>query len=162
MDLLASNVLGSSTNTVTFSSIPSTYRDLVLVLDANWATINSSSYIAFRANGDTGSSYSSVLLYNSAGGARSASSGPDTEGYLTWQSIGSGDPAPKFHAILQFQDYATTNKHKPVLSRINEVSIAVHAAAARWASTNAITSLTIRSGQSFAAGSTFYLYGIVG
>ena len=34
-DLLASSVLGSNTATVSFSSIPSTYQDLVLVVNAS-------------------------------------------------------------------------------------------------------------------------------
>jgi len=64
--LIASNTLGSGTATVTFSSIPGTYTDLILVcgLPAT-GTANNSDGLRFQLNSDTGSNYSATWLTNS-------------------------------------------------------------------------------------------------
>ena len=59
-------------------------------------------------------------------------------------------------------DYSATDKHKTMLSRGGSSSFGVGMNAGRWANTSAVTSVLVigQSGLDFAAGSTFYLYGI--
>jgi hypothetical protein len=58
-------------------------------------------------------------------------------------------------------DYSVTDKQKTVLSRTNS-SFGTDITAGRWASTSAITSVTVYpSSGDFEIGSTFALYGIV-
>ena len=152
---LATVTLGSSASSVTFSSIPATYRDLVLVIDGTTTTGGDGGQIYGRLNGDTGSNYSFVEM---AGGSPPASyAGTSTlfvAGFLLNSSRGN--------ILLQFMDYSATDKHKTILGRANASGYGPQAFASRWANTAAITSMNFfhQAGASFAAGATLSLYGI--
>ena len=60
--LIASNVLGSSTTSVTFSSISSSYDDLAIRLSARSDVASTSEGIKLEFNSDTGTNYSSSNL----------------------------------------------------------------------------------------------------
>ena len=143
-DLIASNVLSSSASSVTFNSIPATYRDLVLVTSG----LNGGFFA--RLNGDTGANYSRVYM---RGNGSSALSGAGSENFVRvngWATI--------FH----FLDYSATDKHKPILIRSDTYYSLTQADAQRWANTAAINSIELNAnGGDFPSGSTFYLYGIV-
>jgi hypothetical protein len=64
---------------------------------------------------------------------------------------------------VQVMDYSATDKHKTLLARASYAGNQAQAAAARWASTSAITSITLfmDAGRSFATGTTFSLYGVI-
>ena len=153
-DLIASNVLSSSASSVTFSSIPATYRDLVLVFDGKNAGGGTSGRMQF--NGDTGSNYSLVSMY---GNGSSTSSGS----YASDDHIAFSYFVNLFNTIqistIQIMDYSATDKHKTVLVRNNKADDGVEAIAGRWANTAAINSIRLYQPQ-FAIGSSFYLYGI--
>ena len=160
-DLIASNVLSSATSSVTFSSIPATYRDLVLVARP-LAPASSYFVMGLRFNGDTGSNYNRVSMAGSGSAASSSSQVNETNaplGYLVAVFPGFNNVT-----IAQIMDYSATDKHKTVLTRANTPEDYVEALATRWASTSAIDSVTVmrREGSAdFPSGSTFYLYGIV-
>jgi hypothetical protein len=108
-----------------------------------------------RFNGDTGSNYPAVFMdgYGSSTGSFTASAGyADVAVFSTIQG----------NAILNIMDYSATYKHKTILGRVNLTDWGTRAFATRWASTSAITSLTISiaGGPVFAIGSSFALYGI--
>lgn len=151
---LATVTLATTATSVTFSSIPATYRDLIIVVNGTGST---SGEYRVRFNGDTGSNYISVYMY-----APTPQSGAATNTYLG-ASIGPTSPQP---TIFQVMDYSATDKHKTVLYRTGLVdsgaTFYVSANAVRWASTTAITScsFTMPSG-SFNTGLTVNLYGIV-
>lgn len=147
--------LASSASSVTFSSIPNTFTDLILISDYS-LTANGSPIV--RLNGDTGSNYSRMYIGGN-GGAQTAH-------YYSTTSIeigffGSGN---RLLSVMQFGDYAATDKHKPVLDRINNMTgfPVTNLLASRWASTSAITSITYTAGSNFATGSVFTLIGIRG
>jgi hypothetical protein len=159
---LATVTLGASASSVTFSSIPATYRDLILVHSmkhsfAGSITVRDS---GLRFNGDSGSNYSYVRM---GGNGSTASSETDTANNF---SLLYGMASANFQmGIVQVMDYSATDKHKTVLYRTglaNDTNFGSYAAAARWANTAAITTLTIAPGGSFTilAGSTFNLFGI--
>lgn len=149
---LATVTLGSSAASVTFSSIPATYRDLIVVVEGNTAT---SGRPVMRLNGDTGSNYTSVMM---AGGPYSATT-----------STTFIDPIPdysvtgKFMAVWQIMDSSATDKHKTALVRLNQGGTQVHATAGRWANTNAVTTVAMltNNGALYAIGTTFSLYGVI-
>lgn len=161
-DLIASNVLSSPTSTLTFSSLPSTYRDLILVARYSGATTGSNG-VGFRFNGDTGSNYFTNWLVGNGGTPSAfASSGSlfQTNWSLNVQS------AFNFNSIIQIFDYSQTNKHKFVIYRQNVADSGggdSTLVGGRWISQNAITSITFFSTNSvnFPVGSAFSLYGIV-
>jgi hypothetical protein len=155
---LANVTLSSSASSVTFSSIPATYRDLVLVVEA---TSTSLAYGKLEINSDTGSNYSYVLMQGNGSAAASGSVGGVASGYF------SPYDNPRFSttahlSITQIMDYAQTNKHKTWISRGNRAADGVGAVAGRWASTNAITQIKLSpTSGNWASGSTFALYGII-
>ena len=141
---LATITLGSSAATITFSSIPATYRDLILVING---TVVSAGATFINPNGDT-SNLSYVRMY---GTGSSAASDTGRGGLFTTQS----------QMIWQFMDYAQTNKHKTFLVRSDAAGNQVVGLAGRWASTTAITSLEIdHSTSNFNSGTTFSLFGV--
>jgi hypothetical protein len=156
--------LGTATASVTFSSIPATYRDLVIVTQARPATADS--YFRMRFNSDTGSNYTMVHMmgWESGTGVQSNTS---TENALDLDYFGNALTTVDNTHNIQIMDYSATDKHKTTL-----VSRKMHGAsssvfrvgplAARWADTSAITSISIflNSGN-IASGSTFNLYGVI-
>jgi hypothetical protein len=154
---LATITLASSASTITFSSIPATYRDLILVTSATISAAATSSGGFIRFNGDTGSNYTRVMMFAES----SISSNQATQTNLDMWAESQNSPAIVRFDIL---DYSATDKHKTALSRADRGGVRTVASANRWANTAAITSITITSpdsgSKSYIAGSTFNLYGI--
>jgi hypothetical protein len=155
---IATNTLGSAQSSVTLSSIPSNYTDLVLVV--NGKTDGSGGYnaLALRVNGDTGSNYSRTIMYGVSGSTASSSSSNETSSYIT-----IGQNADAFgNAIVTFQDYSNTTTNKTFLGRDNYSSNVVYVTVSLWRNTSAITSITLlgTGGHNIVSGSTFNLYGI--
>ena len=147
---LATVTLGSSAASVTFSNIPATYRDLILIM-----TTTGANYSWFRVNGLTTSIYNRVRMVGNGASASSSSSNA-TVGYLS--DLTSARTAD----VLQFMDYSATDKHKTVLTRNNTPDVNTTAQAHRIETTAAITSISINAESStFASGNTFNLYGVI-
>lgn len=149
---LATLTASGGETSVTFSSIPASYRDLVLIIKTTSASITNQ---LLRINGDSGSNYSYVTMTGDSGGASSGS------GTLTSALLTQSSKTDNF-SITQLMDYSATDKHTTLLSRQKDgTDEQVHGYAGRWANTAAVTSLEIRtSSNSYASGSTFSLYGI--
>ena len=149
---LATETLSGTDASITFSSIPATYRDLVLVINA---TTTANAPVGVYINGDSGSNYSAVRAYGNIDGAYSQSVSGN---YLDFD-FGSTDGNNMW--FLNFMDYSATDKHKTVLIKANQNAADVTMWASRWANTSAITSLEcFTSGSTWTVGSTFSLYGI--
>jgi hypothetical protein len=69
-EAIATQTLGSAAASVTFSSIPGTYTDLVVVIAGTLTT--GSDNVSFQLNGDSGANYSVTVL---TGDGSTASSG---------------------------------------------------------------------------------------
>jgi hypothetical protein len=152
---LATQTLSSTATSVTFSSIPATYRDLILIMTPKTAA---RSFIEVRFNGDTGSNYTTVGAYVS-GGSPASFSGTYTR-LLTDGSSPAGNDSKTIH-ITQILDYSATDKHKTAISRAQGVDPSVDMNASRWANTAAVHTISIGSGaETFVAGASFSLYGI--
>jgi hypothetical protein len=152
---LATVTLGSSTSSVTFSSIPATYRDLILIITAQ--RTGSPVNMGLRFNGDTGSNYSQVYM-TSTGSTTYSGTVSATNAQI---DVYPYAPSTGFNNyILQIMDYSATDKHKTFLRRTNEAGNATEAAAHRWANTAAITSINLAM-SSMNTGSTFSLYGVI-
>lgn len=147
--------LGSATSSVTFSSIPSSYRDLVCVVEGETA---SSTRPVMRLNGDSSSSYTAVMLGSDAG-----------VGYSTTSSGTYIDPIPgysvtgRFSAIWEVLESGASDKHKKVLIRLNQhAGNHLHMSLGRYASNTIVSSLTITTstGVNYSAGTVISLYGV--
>jgi len=157
-EAIATQTLGSSVATVTFSSIPSTYTDLVLVINAFAST---GADIWIRCNGDSGSNYSYTALWGDGTSAASGRGSTLSEGLLT-DYYGTPSSAQPNISIVQFNNYSNSTTFKTAISRANRANSGTDAVVSMWRNTSAITSLTLRFGgsQTFSSGSTFSLYGI--
>lgn len=153
---IASTTLEVAASSVTFSSIPGTYTDLVLVNTGTFNTSDNSYYLTF--NGDSGSNYSTTFLYGDGTSALSTRASSQTfisAGRLN-TSFGLG--------ITHIMNYANTTTNKTVLTRGNSGAL-VNANVGLWRGTGtpAITSLTAAvpvGASTFSSGSIFTLYGI--
>jgi hypothetical protein len=151
---LANVTLASAGSTVTFSSIPSTYRDLILVVVTSGTAITSSGVPRMRFNSDSGSNYREVLMQ--------ASGTTPQSGNFTSTEVNFANNA-FLHSIIQIMDYAVTDKNKVVLTKFTENNVGlVQMRAVRWGSTSAITTITCdTSAGNYPIGSTFSLYGVI-
>jgi hypothetical protein len=152
---LATVTLGSLAATVTFSSIPATYRDLILVTNVTHSS-NTELDLAIRFNGDSGNNYNRVAM--TGNGSTAASFSSLNENYL--YVLGASTTISV--ATLQIMDYSATDKHKTCLGRGNLTAGRVSAVTNRWASSAAINSISVAvlTGN-FLAGSTLSLYGVI-
>jgi hypothetical protein len=154
---IATQTLSSAASSVTFSSIPSTYTDLIVVING---AANSTANGEIQFNGDTGSNYSYTFL---TGDGASATSGRETSTTrILLNYYGYFDTGYSTNMIAQVQNYSNTTTNKTVLVRGNNASNGTAAVVGLWRNTAAITSVTIKTGSStFTAGNTFSLYGIL-
>ena len=153
---IGSITLDSTAPSVTFSSIPASYRDLVVVHAVDDGALG----LGLRFNGDTGTNYTEV----GAGSRPTATtSGTGTRNYLRLEFLSEHPTGQVGSSISHIMDYSATDKHKTVLNRNNGYEaggIALAMTAGRWADTSAITSVTVVStGGNLGVGSTFTLYG---
>jgi hypothetical protein len=148
---IETETLGTTESSVTFSSIPGTYTDLVLVF-AGTVGILDNNNVTF--NGDTGSNYSVTRLVGN-GSTASSSRGSNLN------AIQCGEIATsQSNDIIQIQNYSNSTTYKTLIHRSNNTSQFLKASVGLWRNTAAITSITITNGGTYQIGSTFTLYGI--
>ena len=152
-----------STASITFSSIPSTYKHLQI--RANFITNVAGNSVSWRANGDTASNYADHTLSGSGTVASANYSVPATSAQFFGAQSGTSTTYPNV-VIFELIDYASTTKYKTarIFAGVDENgSGEVALFSGLWMSTSAVNSLTIRMSSSFfKTSSTFSLYGIKG
>jgi hypothetical protein len=162
---IATNTLSSGTYSVTFSSIPSTYTDLVIIGQCG---ATNTDYLVFRVgNGsvDTASNYSRTYLQGDGTSAATSRNSNQTKIYAG-ESISIMNNSLNFNFSVHLMNYSNTTTNKTFLSRIsNNASFSGSGiSAGLWRSTSAINIVTIspdtNDGRTLIAGSTFTLYGI--
>jgi hypothetical protein len=156
---IASQTLASAASSVTFTSIPQNFTDLILVTNEKQTSTRAS---ALRFNSDSGSNYTQTGLY---GTGSTAGSYRTTSTTLIYYSYYAASTTSNFNmnSIVHINNYSNTTTNKTVLSRANNADNGVDAIVGLWRNTAAITSitLTMENLSNFSAGSTFNLYGIV-
>lgn len=163
-ELIETQILGSNASSVTFTSIPGTYKHLQLRYVAQ--TNSNQSVLRGRFNSDTTSSnYSRHYLYgdgSSVGTSASANNG--------WLDFGPLEVGTNLFTagVVDVLDYANTSKNKTIRALAGRAGTSnrnIALSSGGWFSTSAITSLTLSEaffGQNLLAGSRFSLYGIKG
>lgn len=150
---LATITLQSSSSNVLFSNIPSSYRDLILIVDGIFAS--GSENMLIRFNSDGASNYSNTYLFGSGSSTGAAP--------VSGTGIYGGGLTTANKTIQRFYifDYSSTVKQKSTINRTDTNNDATYCWGGRWNSTNSINSIEVRGSGSgvFAAGSTFSLYG---
>ena len=158
--LIASTTITSSTATVTFSSIPSTYTDLILVA-GSLLQVTGGNGLRMRFNSDTATNYSTTQLLGNGTAASSTIETGASSTYAGGATYSSTNPGT---AIAHIMDYANSTTYKTVLNRGSQAGNDVIAQVGLWRSTSAITNITLALGGAFPsdniASGTFKLYGI--
>jgi hypothetical protein len=154
---IATQTLGSPTVTITFSSIPSTYTDLRVVIVYS---PESGSAPILRFNNDSSTNYSNTMLIGD-GSAVSSNSNTSTTEIFTGYTAASNQLAFSSYDIFSYA--GSTNK--TVLydnSLDNNGSGYVIKAVGLWRSTSAINRIDLigRATVNLKAGTTATLYGI--
>ena len=154
---IATTTLGSAVNSVTFSSIPSTYTDLVLVIQYQ-SSANCVANITF--NNDTATNYSTTYLSGSGTAAASTRGSNETSIGTVWS--GANFNGKLGQIIVQVQNYSNTTTYKTALNRTSSAGGEATATVGLWRSTSAINRIDVTGtvAANFSIGSTFTLYGI--
>lgn len=150
---IATTTLGSAQTSITFSSIPATYTDLVLVISG---TISTNYGPNLQFNSDTGSNYSQTNLYGDGSSAFSGRESNGTVCYIGWLATSQSN------TIAHIMNYANTTTYKTVLSKGGNGGSLVVSRISMWRSTAAINSIKISLDGiiTLGSGTTATLYGI--
>lgn len=157
-----------SSSTITFSSIPSTYKHLqIRILGKAVSVFNFGGTYSIRVNGDTGSNY--AYHYLTGEGTTASASGAATQTSADWQGVMplSGGSLTNMMGvgIHDFADYSSTTKNKTIRSfqgwNGNTIDNGyVVLASGLWMNTSAINSISLIHGNTWTSSTVVSLYGI--
>lgn len=150
---IATTTLGSAAASYTFSSIPDTYTDLILIYQST--TAPTATYIGLRFNSDTGTNYSSTTMYGetSAGSARTTNNN-------NMRMVNAGNYANNM-MTCSIMNYSNSTTYKTAIARNSVAGNGTYAQVGIWRNTAAITSVIVYGDSgNLASGTTLTLYGI--
>lgn len=162
--------VGSATSTISFTSIPSTYKHLQLRYLARSArTSDAGATMLTQFNSDTGNNYAYHILYGD-GSAATAYNGSTTNVMRSYSVASSSSSNTQAYGvgIIDILDYASTSKYKTLRhlgGYDRNGSGELNLASGLWQSTSAISTITLTLAEATAnyeTNSTFALYGIKG
>lgn len=155
----------TSGSSITFSSIPSTYKHLQVRVLGRWS--DTDTRIDLQCNGDTTSKYSYHWL--TGDGSAASASGAATQTAVLGVGYVVGTTTSSYiggAAIIDIHDYASTTNYKTIRSFNGWDSNGngrIRLSSGSWQNTAAVSSLTLFiSGGTYTSGTTFALYGIKG
>jgi len=166
--LIASQTLGTTATSVTFSAIPGTYKDLILKVSARGDQPNYSEIILLEFNGSAATNYSYTAIRANSSTADSVRGSAQTYGRVGYANSGNSTANTFGNAEIYIPSYTAT-QNKPFSgigvsennsSTAGEAWITPYATL--WSVTSAITSIKISpiNGPNWVSGSSFYLYGL--
>lgn len=157
---LSTQTLGSPAASVTFSSIPQGYTDLVLMMNAGSSTTGTNFDIRV-GNGsvDTGTNYSRTYMYGNGSSANSSRN----SNLSFWAMPDMQTNTVQNTSTVHIMNYSNTTTYKTALTRAGTASSATYAVVSLWRSTSAIDTVQIypENASNFVTGSTFTIYGIL-
>lgn len=157
---ISTQTLTAAASTFTFSSIPSTYTDLIVVFNGS-NSIGNDAYLLNINGVTTGTLYSARYLEGDGSTIYSSA----------WQNRndipvarGASTTAGSDMVTIHIFNYANTNINRTILSRYalgGTIGARSSLTVGLYRSTTAVTSISFKSsGGNIAAGSTITLYGI--
>lgn len=157
---IANYTASGSVNSITFSSIPSTYTDLVLVTNVRAASLDS---YRMRFNGDTGTNYSYTIVRGD--GTNASTYRVSNKNLIELYGVADANTNTLANTIYHIQNYSSTSVYKTGLLRMNNTlgsssNNQIEQAVGLWRSTAAIYAIEMFLPGNFGSNSTFALYGI--
>ena len=158
-EVISTQTLGTATSAITFSSIPQTYTDLVLIANSSTTTVASSEINKMTFNSDTASNYSTTAT---SGDSSNAYSFRQTSvGYIRAGRNSQNGDSYFVPNKIQIMNYANATTYKTIIASGAEATVYIELDVGLWRSTSAITSVTLTAGtNNYKVGCTFTLYGI--
>ena len=155
---IATTILSGVSN-YTFTSIPSTYTDLILIGSING--VSAAADIWYRVgNGsvDTGTNYSWTWLAGNGSATYSERASNNSKLYIDGvATIGTGNSIIR----TNINNYSNTSTYKTVLTQRTDAAKEANAQVGLWRSTSAINTLQLGlDSGTFNSGTTLTLYGI--
>jgi len=165
MKLIAKSVLGSAAADVTFSDIPGTYTDLLLIFSARTTFTGDlvADGVRVRFNGATSdTNHSGRWLYGSGSSVSSSTEAFCRSGYATTDNSTASTFASNEMYIPNYAGSTAKSYSSTAMTEKNATGADMLAIAGLWNSTSAITSMRLypASGTNLKADSSFFLYGI--
>ena len=148
---------------IDFSSIPTTFTDLLIVVSPRLAAGGDTANVSMRFN-DSTATYNARLLYGTGSGVASASSSTNR---MEWQASapGSGATASTFGSstiyIPNYRSSAQKSASADAVTENNATGVRLDLTAGLWTGTDPITKVSlIADGSTFVQYSSATLYGI--
>lgn len=155
-----------SSGTITFSSIPSTFKHLQIrgIGRTDGGNVNG----LLRFNSDSGTNYAYHILYGDGSAAGAQGFASDTSINFARTAVSTSTADVLGGTVVDILDYGSTTKNKTVRAffgfDMNTASTTyqVRIGSGLWMNTNAITSISLIAGGSanWTTQTTFALYGI--
>lgn len=165
---IATTLVSSASSTITFSSIPQTYKHLQIRLTAQNDSAAFSALVGFYLNGSQASSTYTCHRMVGQGGSITPVSNEPTNNVLMGAIYAGNFGGPWFSSVvIDILDYASTSKNTTTRFLMNGISGTnphITYGSGLWLNTAAVTSISLASlsGGAYASGSRFSLYGIKG
>jgi hypothetical protein len=158
---IATTTVTTATASYTFSSIPSTYTDLILVSNARSTRSATDDSLYMRVNSDTATNYSVTTMKGNGSSAQSDRSTSISSAYVALNINASSTTSSTFTPVLiNLMNYSSTSTYKTFLSR-ESYTAEVAVIASLWRSTAAISTIQVFCAiGNIEVGTTFTLYGV--
>jgi len=157
--LIGRITIDTATSQISFTNIPQTYRDLIVVFSGSLSA--GSNYVGYRFNNDSSSAYRSIEAHG-----YSASNITGSSQYLdTWMNMNQNNIAANqnLSSSVDVLDYSATNKYKLSLVRSGSVDYGNWIESFVWNSATAVASVQIFAYTgNLNVGTTILLYGVQG
>jgi hypothetical protein len=157
---IATNTLTANAASVSFTNIPQTYTDLVLVYYFGDTSAAVAAYVEYNGDAYTNLKYSGTRLYGNGTSATSSRRSNDpfylTDGTPTSTTLGVNQ------GIVNIMNYSNATTFKTSLVRDNNANAGTEAVISLWQRTDAINRVDIKntSTGNFLSGSSFTIYGV--
>ena len=153
-------------STITFSSIPSTYKHLQIRAIARSARTEPEDYIYLRFNSDTGNNYAWHSLEGSGSAAAAQGVASTAQIFTMWITTAQSSANIFGAGVIDILDYANTSKFKTVRTLTGDDkngSGYILLNSGLWRNTNAVSTITLTNhgATNFQQYSSFALYGIL-
>ena len=163
--LISSQVLTGTAATVTFSSIPGTFKDLILKasIRSDQGSINTDVLVSYNAVG--GTSYSRVWLQGNGASATSGLTANTSSTSVLNSAVGNGATSNTFSNWELYIPSYTASQNKSygtfAAGETNATTAYIVAVSGLFRNTSAVSSILLEpGGGNFVSGSSFYLYGL--
>ena len=154
---ISSHTIPSDVTSYTFTSIPATYTDIILVGALSNDFAASLNLNVGNGSVDTGNNYG--WRYLAGNGSTVSNDNGSNNGRIFTGSCGSSNG--QYNVIIHFMNYANTGVYKTTLNRFNDTTDKTSVTVGMWRNTSAIDQIRLTAnGSLLKTGSVLTLYGI--